>query len=158
MREELYNAIKSQLEELRLVNGRYIKRPDPRNVGYWESYPQAIQHIDLWNRNIEFIEQESAWARPAVFIEFLPIKWNAIVPGVEYRGEVQVSLHVVTDWDGGEGMAAWRLTDAIHEVIAGMDGDDFKELDLVASMTNHDHEEIVENIETYACVGFRYFG
>lgn len=158
MREELYNAIKNRLEELHLVNGRYIKRPDPRNVGYWESYPQAIKHIDLWNRNIEFIEQETAWARPAVFIEFLPIKWNAIVPGVEYRGEVQVNLHVVTDWDGGEGMAAWRLTDAIHEAIAGMDGDDFKELDIVASMTNHDHEEIVENIETYACVGFRHFG
>ncbi len=137
MREELYNKIKSAIEAM-------------------DGTP--VRHIDLWNRNIEFIEQESAWARPAVFIEFLPIKWNAIVPGVEYRGEVQVNLHVVTDWDGGEGMAAWRLTDAIHEAIAGMDGDGFKELDLVASMTNHDHEEIVENIETYACTGFRHFG
>lgn len=158
MREELYNAIKSRLEAL-CINavGEYYERPDEADVDD-ELYPRAIQHIDLWNRNIEFIEQESAWARPAVFIEFLPIKWNAIVPGVEYRGEVQVNLHVVTDWDGGEGMAALRLTDEIHEAIAGMDGDDFKELDLVASMTNHDHEEIVENIETYACVGFRHFG
>lgn len=158
MREELYNAIKNRLEALCINSvGEYYERPDEADVDD-ELYSRAIQHIDLWNRNIEFIEQESAWARPAVFIEFLPIKWNAKVPGVEYRGEVQVNLHLVTDWDGGEGMAALRLTDAIHEVIAGMDGDDFKELDLVASMTNHDHEEIVENIETYACVGFRHFG
>lgn len=44
-----------------------------------------IKHIDLWNHNVEFIEQEENWERPAVFVEFCPIQWNAIVPGVEYR-------------------------------------------------------------------------
>ena len=29
-----------------------------------------IKHIDLWNRNVEFIEQEEGWERPAVFVEF----------------------------------------------------------------------------------------
>ena len=45
----------------------------------------AIKHIDLWNHNVEFIEQEENWARPAVFVEFRPIRWNAIVPGMECR-------------------------------------------------------------------------
>lgn len=35
-----------------------------------------IKHIDLWNHNVEFIEQEENWERPAVFVEFCPIQWN----------------------------------------------------------------------------------
>ncbi|MBR2266458.1 MAG: hypothetical protein IJ882_07350, partial [Paludibacteraceae bacterium] len=60
----------------------------------------VIKHIDLWNHNVEFIEQEENWERPAVFVEFLPIQWNAIQPGAEYHAEPLVSLHVVTDWQG----------------------------------------------------------
>lgn len=32
-----------------------------------------------------------------------------------------------------------------------MEGETFKEFDLVESDTNHNHEEIVENIEVYRC-------
>ena len=32
----------------------------------------AIKHIDLWNHNVEFIEQEEYWERPAVFIDSGP--------------------------------------------------------------------------------------
>ena len=45
----------------------------------------VIKHIDLWNHNVEFIEQEDGWARPAVFVEFCPIRWNAIVSGGRVR-------------------------------------------------------------------------
>ena len=103
----------------------------------------AIKHIDLWNHNVEFIEQEENWERPAVFIEFRPIKWNAIVNGLEYRAEPEVALHVVTDWKGGTS-----------------DGSQFQEeglevFDLVESDTNHNHEDIVENIEIYRCVAIK---
>ena len=91
-----------------------------------------IKHIDLWNHNVEFIEQEENWERPAVFVEFCPIRWNAIVDGVEYRAEPEVKLHIVTDW-----------------------ADTFMAFDLVESQTNHNHEEIVENIEVYSCVAFK---
>ena len=62
MRKELYRLLCSELKAIDL-----------------------IKHIDLWNHNVEFIEQEENWERPAVFVEFCPIQWNAIVPGVEYR-------------------------------------------------------------------------
>ena len=61
MRKELYRLLCSELKAIDL-----------------------IKHIDLWNHNVEFIEQEENWERPAVFVEFCPIQWNAIVPGVEY--------------------------------------------------------------------------
>ena len=75
-RKELYNTISPLL----LQNG--------------------IRHVDLWNHNVEFIEQEQSWERPAVFIEFAPVRWNAIMPGVEYRAEPEIRLHIVTDWQG----------------------------------------------------------
>ena len=124
----------------------------------------AIKYIDLWNHNVQFIEQEEQWERPAVFVEFEPIKWNAIQPGAEYRAEATVNLHVVTDWQGSsasgsefqeESLKVFDLLDAIHSAVAGMEGETFKELDLIGSTTNHNHDEIIENVESYQCVAFR---
>ena len=156
MREELYRKLKSRLEAL-CVNaaGEYYERPDDADMDD-ELYPRAIRHIDLWNRNVEFIEQETAWERPAVFIEFVPFKWNAIVPGVEYRAQPLVNLHIVTDWVNQDAdIQQFRLMDKIHELLAGMTGKTFMEFDIDSSSTNHNHEELVENIETYTCVAFR---
>lgn len=160
MRKELYNAIKTRLEAL-CVNaaGEYYTRPDEADVDD-ELYPRAIKHIDLWNRNVEFIDQDTPWERPAVFIEFEPIRWNDIVPAVEYRAEANVRLHIVTDWApaykdfAGVGIDL-DLPDKIHDVIAGIDGETFKDLQLAESHTNHDHEDIVESIEVYSYVAIK---
>lgn len=143
MRKELYDRLCQQLQE---VGGG------------------AIKYIDLWNHNVEFIEQEEVWARPAVFVEFCPIRWNALVNGVEYRAEPLVKLHVVTDWEGtvSEGsdfkedaLVVFDLLDEIHGKLACMEGDTFAMFDLVESQTNHNHEDIVENIEIYQCVAIK---
>ena len=131
MRKELYQMLCDRLKE---VGGG------------------AIKHIDLWNHNVEFIEQEESWARPAVFVEFRPIKWNAIVNGVEYRAEPEVALHVVFK---EESLEVFDMLEEIHAALACMEGETFKEFDLVESDTNHNHEDIVENIEVYQCVAFK---
>ena len=129
-----------------------------------EGWERAIKHIDLWNHNVEFIEQEEQWERPAVFVEFCPIRWNAIVNGVEYRAEPIVNLHVVTDWQGSSAadsefrdrsLEVFDLLDEIHGALACMAGDTFMEFDLVESRTNHNHEELLENIESYQCVAIK---
>ena len=89
MREELYRKLKERLEALCIgVDGVYYDAAteDMADADSVEK-ERAIKHIDLWNHNVEFIEQEAAWERPAVFIEFVPFKWKAIVPGIEYRAE-----------------------------------------------------------------------
>lgn len=122
----------------------------------------AIRHVDLWNRNVEFISQESAWPTPAVFVEFEPIAWQALVSGVEYRAEARFRLHIVTEWTGSQfpsspdmemepGMP-FDLPDMIHRELAGLEGDGFTDLRLAESLTNHDHEEIVESVEVYSYV------
>ncbi len=158
MREELYCKLKARLEALCIdVDGVYFDASVENMIDTDTiEKERAIKHIDLWNRNVEFIEQETAWARPAVFIEFVPFKWNVIVPGVEYRAQPLVNLHIVTDWVNQDvDIQQFRLMDKIHELLAGMSGKTFMEFDIDSSSTNHNHEELVENIETYTCVAFR---
>lgn len=156
MREELYRKLKTRLESLCINEaGEYYERPDDADTDD-ELHTRAIKHIDLWNHNVEFLDQEVPWERPAVFIEFVPFKWTSVVTGVAYRAQPLINLHVVTDWTGTDTDAGqFRLLDKIHELVAGLSGDTFKEFDIDSSSTNHNHEDIVENIETYTCVAFR---
>ncbi|MBQ0029414.1 MAG: hypothetical protein KBT32_03150 [Bacteroidales bacterium] len=140
MRKELYEKL---CERLKTVGGG------------------AIKYIDLWNHNVEFIEQEENWERPAVFVEFQPIQWITIQPGVEYRSKPVVNLHVVTDWHGSssadselreKSLEVFDLLEEIHKTLAGMEGETFAEFDLQESITNHNHEDLVESIESYSCV------
>ena len=123
-----------------------------------------IKYIDLWNHNVEFIEQEDNWERPAVFVELCPINWEATLAGMRYVTEGKVNLHVVTDWLGSsaansdqreESLTVFDLLEKIHTALADVDGEHFKEFDISNSTTNHNHEEILENIETYSYVGYR---
>ena len=143
MREELYRKLKTRLEALCInAAGEYYERPDEADMDD-ELYLRAIKHIDLWNHNVEFLEQEAPWPRPAVFIEFVPFKWHAVVPGVEYRAQPLINLHVVTDWAEQKNIGEFRLLDKIHEQLAGLKGENFMEFDIDSSATNHNHEYIV---------------
>lgn len=123
----------------------------------------AIKHIDLWNHNVEFIEQEEQWERPAVFIEFQPIQWRQVKTGssISYTSRCRLSLHVVTDWHGSssadsefreKSLSYLDLLEDIHASLRGLSGQSFNSLDLVESLTNHNHDELLESIEIYECV------
>lgn len=139
MRKELYSML---CERLKTVNDG------------------AIKHIDLWNHNVEFLEQEQGWERPAVFVEFLPIRWERFTRDI-WRAEPTVRLHIVTDWagsssDGSEfqedALKVFDLSRAIHSVVCDMtDCETFQDFDIVEMTTNHNHEDIVEHIDTYTC-------
>lgn len=137
MRKELYKALCERL----------------KTIGNGE-----IKHIDLWNRNVDFIEQEENWDRPAVFIEICPITWEQTAGGRMQRGSGLVKLHIVTDWKGStadgsmyqeDSLAVFDYSEKIQKVIDGLTGEKFHALHLAETYTNHDHEEIVESIEIY---------
>lgn len=162
MRRELYGKIKERLEALCVdAAGMYYDATVEDMVGAdCTEQERVIKHIDLWNRNVEFIEQDTPWARPAVFIEMEPVQWHSIVPGVEYRAEARVRLHIVTDWaaDAADAVGVFDLPELIHEMLAGLEGDTFKDFTLAESVTNHDHEEIVESIEVYSFNAIKSLG
>jgi hypothetical protein len=127
MRKELYNAIKAKLE----------------------SDVPEVKHVDLWNHNVEFIEQEDGWERPAVFVEFGQITWSPF-QGCGYRGRGFVNIHLVTDWAEGGQDAAFDLSLKVHAALDGLDGTTFSGMALAETYTNHNHEEILESIDSYA--------
>ena len=127
MRKELFNAIKTKLAN---------------------DVPE-VKHIDLWNHNVEFIEQKDGWERPAVFVEFATIEWAPFQGGVQ-RGKGIVSIHIVTDWTEGEYDAAFDISRKIHSALDGLCGENFNGMALASTNTNHNHEEILESIDNYA--------
>ncbi len=124
----------------------------------------VIKHIDLWNHNVEFLEQEVAWDRPAVFVEFGVITWTPVKGHEAIRGSGTVRLHIVTDWCGEppqencDTETAFGIADVVHGALAELSGDSFHGWELAETHTNHNHEDIVENIEVYRYRGSRVAG
>ena len=61
---------------------------------------QVFKHFDLWNEQVDFIEDETPFEMPAVFIEFQTINWSDTMQNIQ-RGQTPIRLHVVTEWKGG---------------------------------------------------------
>lgn len=62
MRKMLYLGLMQHLLELKDENGEPV-----------------VRHIDLWNEQVEFIEQEEPFDTPAVFIELRPTSWITFI-------------------------------------------------------------------------------
>lgn len=133
MREELFEAIKTAMAGT------------------------EVKHVDLWNHNVEFLEQEDAWPMPAVFVEFGAISWEP-VSGLHLRGTGEVRLHLVTNWSDGGYEAAFNLCSEMSVRACGLSGKCFDHLRLLRTETNHNHEDILENIDTYSVRYLRYGG
>lgn len=125
----------------------------------------SIKHVDLWNQNVEFIEQEAAWERPAVFVEFGTIDWSRTKASA-MDTQAELRLHVVTDWHGSaasdsetraESLAVFELLDEIRVAIEGLTGETFDRMQLRSSLTNHNHEELLESIEVFGYRGLVCF-
>lgn len=113
-----------------------------------------ILHFDLWNHNVEFIEQETAWERPAVFIEFGEISWARLAgEPIVLCGEGTLRIHLVTDWLGDveddSRFQPFALSERIHRALFGLRGAHFHGFELLATHTNHNHEELLENVDVY---------
>jgi len=161
MRKELFETIISRLSKL-AADGTMTAGTTDSNGDVIEP---LIRHIDLWNRNVEFADQDEAWERPAVFVEFLPIQWEGVKTTrteYAYRCKGSLILHIVTDWHGAtypsspfrdESLAMLDISEMIHGALVGASGESFSRLDLVNAASNHDHEELVEQIDTYNYIG-----
>ncbi len=120
----------------------------------------AIRHIDLWNQNVEFIDEDEPWERPAVFVEFGEISWQPYKGATEgLKGTGEVLLHIVTDWKGSaaegsgfqqETLDDYELGDLVVAAVTGLEGESFRNLHLSRTLTNHNHQEILENIEVFS--------
>ena len=117
-----------------------------------EQVPE-IGHIDLWNQNVYYMEQDCEWQRPALFVEIGDIEWQPMKQdsqGRYLRGSGDVRLHIVTDWSEDAYATSFELGDKIWRALedhAEGDGKAYRMEYPKASLTNHDHEAMLENID-----------
>lgn len=88
MRSFFYLQLQERLEQL----------PDRQGV-------PAVRTYDLWNEQVDFIEEEEPFDMPAVFLEFMPYKWTTLSGAVQ-QAAVTVRLHVVTPGKARQGREA----------------------------------------------------
>lgn len=127
-----------------------------------------FKHFDLWNQQVEFLEQETPFLTPAVFVEFDPIAWRTTGRKIQ-EGDVTVKLHIVTPWYANtpantpseqRELALSYLT-VPSRVVAAMQGVVLKPANEEAafwfsntwtreqSVVNHNHEHYVDSVEVY---------
>ncbi|MCF0219100.1 MAG: hypothetical protein HUK14_04890 [Muribaculaceae bacterium] len=118
-----------------------------------------VQFVDLWNNQVQALNGGTAFALPAVFVEFETLEWKQQNVGAR-RGTLGLRLHVVTRSVSTHGhndprialaLDVFDLLDNINAAMQGLRGTNFSGFMLTTSATNHDHAEIVENVERYVC-------
>ena len=134
MRKEIFLAIARQLSQI-----------------------QEIAYVDLWNSNIDEVEAGSLWPLPAVFVEFEAIEWQHTGLG-HRKGEVAIRLHVIQramTYNGSQdermqaALERFDIIERINNALYGLGGDGFASIMLTTSATNHNHAELIEDIERY---------
>ena len=149
MRKFIYQSIVEQLKT--------ITSPSPSEGG------ELIKHFDIWNNNLQYIEQNEAFYTPAVFVEFLPIEWKHQGNNVR-EAKVDIALHVITQRNAptshelpyeSEALRFFDLLTEINVCLHGhfKRGDDFAHDALTAtqSITDHDFEELLHSVEVFTC-------
>ena len=147
MRADIYKALVEKLKEYADAEGNRV-----------------FKHFDLWNEQVEFIEDETPFDTPAVFIEFQTINWGDTMQKVQ-RGTLPLRLHIVTEWKGStndgsiyqeQALKRLDLVDGLSSHLFnwrhGQNGVNIQHMQRSASYTNHNHGELVEDIEDFTCV------
>ena len=148
MLKHLYIAIEDRLKTITGADGSPLFR-----------------HFDLWNRQVEFVEQETPFQTPAVFVEFDKIQWRTMGDNVQ-DADLTIRLHIVTPWyantaaDVGQQQRKKALAyldlptvvfQRLHGTHAQLATGGINTLVRTASAVNHDHERFVDSVEEYAC-------
>ena len=127
-----------------------------------------VPYVDLWNDQVNLLGGGTAFETPAVFVEFEQIDWKQQNAGAR-RGDIPVRLHIVTravaahgvhDQRMGDVLAVFDLINAINAKMQGLRCEGFAGFQLTTSATNHNHAELVENVERLVtsaqdCTGMR---
>lgn len=150
MIKTLYLAIEERLKAIQTAEGE-----------------QLFKHFDLWNQQVEFLEEETPFNTPSVFIEFGTFDWRTL-PRRFQECEVTIKLHIVTPWFANtpantpepfRSQALEYLTlpstivAALQNFTIAPEGslERANSFTRIKSEVNHNHEKYVDSVETYSC-------
>ena len=122
-----------------------------------ETPAPVFKHFDLWNRQVEFMEQETPFEFPAVFIEFMPHNWETMGKR-RLQSDIRIRLHIVTRWfaqtadyspDSAEALEYLDLVNKVTACLQGADMTDSNAFVRVSSIPNHNHVGLLDSVEEY---------
>lgn len=107
----------------------------------------GVTHIQLWNQDIQFLNEGQPFPTPAVFIEFMPVQWQTNKEGVIYTNDAQISIHCVTHVTQED--LRFRIASLLRKAVTSIKGQNFSRLIPFQDDTNHNHAELIEDIYTF---------
>ncbi|MCX6277680.1 MAG: hypothetical protein NT004_06265 [Bacteroidetes bacterium] len=144
MRKQFYLDLVERLKGIVLVSDGAVETP-------------LIKHFDLWNKQLEFLQKERPFNFPAVFVEFGQLEYRQL--GLQAQeADLTVRLHIVSKTlTGSADSAVYQhtflshldLIDTIHYCLACWNTDYSGPMIRIQGIPNHDHEQIIEEIEVY---------
>jgi hypothetical protein len=117
----------------------------------------VFNHFDLWNRQVEFLEQETPFATPAVFVEFMTHSWNT-QGRKRQNAEITIRIHIVTRHFGNtadynpqhlQALDYLNLTSLVFASLQGASMSRSNALVRIMSVPNHNHVGYLDSIEVY---------
>lgn len=135
MRKQLYQAI---VERLKTIIDAGAEAP-------------VVKHFALWHADaFTAADTEPGFATPAVFVEFLPVEWKPLGGNVQ-AGNVQLRVHIVerTPRTTQDSMELFDLAETVSAYLAGLRSEGFGQLQHIESLTNHEHTQMRECMETF---------
>lgn len=99
--------------------------------------------VAWWNKNIEFLEEDTPFEFPALFVEFGAVDYVPQKSEDRDPGQCDVLLHVVVDEHSHD------LGDCLDrcEQLIGILRPKLWYMRRLQSMSNHDHGEVIECLE-----------
>ncbi|MDY0200987.1 MAG: hypothetical protein RBR40_08365 [Tenuifilaceae bacterium] len=152
MRKQLMTALIERLKHIEKDEaGNYVVATEPNPD------KTVIQHFDLWNQQLDWLDEEQPFTTPAVFIEFLPIQWRHQSRGTR-DATLSINLHIVTRRNiptradqqyTTEALGFLELLDAVNLCLHGHKGENFSALTGQTSTTDNNFDELMHSIEQY---------
>lgn len=142
MKKQLYLAIKNRLKNIPGADGEPL-----------------FKHFDLWNQQVEFIEQETPFQTPAIFVEFQPLQWRTLGNRVQ-DADLTTRLHIVTEWNAltadyapeeEEALEYLEIVDSVVTAMHEFTAPNTNTWMRTQTIPNHNHERYVDSVEEYIC-------
>lgn len=122
---------------------------------------QIIKYFDLWNRQLDFLAEDSPADYPAVYLELLPVEWQNLTHRIQ-EADLEFRLHIATRWYGqtystapeettSEQLDYLDIPNKIFKVLQGSCITNTNNIIRTNTEFDHNHENYIETVETYRC-------
>lgn len=121
---------------------------------YVQTNINQIAHTSLWNDQINNLEDEVPFMRPALFVELGAIQWNTASKR-QKTGTITITLHLITDCydtlaDDNDALQALDLLDTLASAFDGVRFENCTPLVPNTTTTDSNHGNLIHLLLDYS--------